>query len=151
MRARPIALARGEITLGQLLRESDPDRTRLIGMTTWTGIITAASDWGLPSERKRVRPALPGSHEHVFHRTGIPRFVLLSDDIRHVFDDARLERAIGVIYRPETERQSHYFDVFIADQFDAVIHSDETRAIEPLERRSDMPRGELPETYPSGV
>jgi erythromycin esterase-like protein len=63
----------------------------------------------------------------------------------------RLERAIGVIYRPETERLSHYFEAEIGEQFDAVLHIDETTAVEPLERTSEWDEGELPETYPWGV
>jgi erythromycin esterase-like protein len=77
----------------------------------------------------------------------VPRFLLDPE----AFKERRLERAIGVIYRPETERISHYFEASLANQFDAVIHVDETRAVEPLERTSGWERGELPETYPWGV
>ena len=101
-----------------------------------------------------MRPALPGSIEHHFHKTGIERFLLLIKKGSGAFDALReplLERAIGVIYRPETERQSHYLHAKVAEQFDAVIHFDETRAVEPLERKPDVRAGEVDETYPSGL
>ena len=98
------------------------DDCLLVGFTTDHGTVTAASEWGGPAERKRVRPALP-----------------------------RLERAIGVIYRPDTERQSHWFVAHMPQQFDAVVHIDETSAVEPLERTALWDRGEAPETYPTGL
>jgi erythromycin esterase-like protein len=137
----------GELNVGQLVRERHPRDALLVGFTTYTGTVTAASDWGGPAERKHVRPALPGSWEELFHERGAPRFVLDSASLR----GRRLERAIGVVYRPETERISHYFHARLADQFDIVIHIDETSALEPLERTSEWVAGELPETYPWGV
>jgi erythromycin esterase-like protein len=116
--------------------------------------VTAASDWDEPAERKRVRSALPGSYEHLFHQTGVPNFLLMLDDLGDAaggLHEQRLQRAIGVIYRPQTERQSHYFHVTLPDQLDAIIHLDETRALEPLERTGTWEAGELPETYPSGL
>jgi erythromycin esterase-like protein len=115
--------------------------------------VTAASDWGGAAERKLVRPALPGSYEDLLHDSPQPQFWLDTTDprVRDALTAPRLERAIGVIYRPETERQSHYFGARLADQFDAVIHCDDTHALEPLERTSRWDRGEPPETYPSGV
>jgi len=90
--------------------------------------------------------------EDLFHHVRDKEFLLRFD---HLEDDvmrtARLERAIGVVYRPQTERQSHYFRARVADQFDAVIHIDETRAVEPLERTGRWERGEAPETYPFAV
>lgn len=145
---------RDEITIGHLCRERHPDETVLVGFTTYDGTVTAASDWGANAERKLVRPGLAGSYEALFHRTGVPSFLLLLDDLGEAtaaLHEARLERAIGVIYRPQTERWSHYFDVRLADQLDAVIHIDRTRALEPLERTSQWERGELPETYPTGL
>jgi erythromycin esterase-like protein/predicted phosphoribosyltransferase len=145
---------RGEINLGQLVRERYPNACRLLGFTTYAGTVTAADDWGGPAERKRVRPALPGSVEELFHEAGEKEFMLRFDlptSATEALRAARLERAIGVIYRPETERQSHYFRARVADQFDAVIHIDETRALEPLERTARWERGEVPETYPSAV
>ena len=100
------------------------------------------------------RPALPRSYEMLFHRTGVPSFLLMLDNLGEAtaaLHEPRLERAIGVVYRPQTERASHYFDVRLADQLDAVIHVDRTRALEPLERTTVWERGELPETYPTGL
>jgi erythromycin esterase-like protein len=125
-----------------------------VGFTTYHGTVTASSDWGGKAERKRVRPALDGSIESLFHETEIERFLLPMREagrLKNALRAPRLQRAIGVIYRPETERQSHYFHARLADQFDAVIHIDETRAVEPLERTSLWDTGELPETYPSGL
>jgi erythromycin esterase-like protein len=118
--------------------------------------VSAASDWDGHVERKRVRPALPGSYEELFHACGIPNFFL---DLRAptagrtALDTPRLERAIGVIYRPETERLSHYFGTRLTQQFDAVLHYDHTRAVEPLESTPVWLKGEaeLPETYPSAL
>jgi erythromycin esterase-like protein len=142
----------GELNLGQLVRERYGDRSYLIGATTHVGTVTAASDWDEPVERKRVRPSLAGSYERLFHDTGLARFVLLLRDpaVRELLCEPRLERAIGVIYRPETERMSHYFDARLPDQFDAVIHIDETRALEPLESWA-IQDADLPETYPSAL
>jgi erythromycin esterase-like protein len=145
---------RGELDIGQLARERWGDATRLIGFTTHHGSVTAASDWGAASERKLVRPALRGSFEAAFHAAGIERFLVDlrgNDELAAALRPPRLERAIGVIYRPESERMSHYFQARLADQFDAVIHFDETRALEPLERSVEWERGETAETYPFGV
>ena len=145
--------ARGELNVGQLARQRYAEECALIGFSTFDGSVTAASDWGGDAERKRVRPALAGSHEALLHEVATPGFwVRTADPAAHrALEASRLERAIGVVYRPETERQSHYFDARLADQFDAVIHLDRTRAIEPLERTSLWDRGEPPETYPSGL
>lgn len=146
--------ARGELNLGQLMRERHPGDCRLIGFTTYTGTVTAADDWGAPAERKQVRPALAGSVEELFHEVGQKEFMVAVGGglvAAEALRAARLERAIGVIYRPHTERQSHYFRSRVADQFDAVIHIDETRALEPLERTARWDAGELPETYPHAV
>jgi erythromycin esterase-like protein/predicted phosphoribosyltransferase len=137
----------GQLNVGQLVRERHGDAALLVGFTTYTGTVTAASDWGGPAERKHVRRALPGSWEELFHDEGTPAFLLDA----HGVHGRRLERAIGVVYRPETERISHYFHARLADQFDAVVHFDETHAVEPLERTSEWETGELPETYPSGL
>jgi len=143
----------GELNVGQLIRERFRDDAMLIGFTTHHGTVTAASDWGAPAQRKNVRPALRGSYEELFHQTGLPRFWI---DLRGagqigVLQQRRIERAIGVIYRPESERLSHYFHARLPEQFDAVIHIDETRAVEPLERTSVWDSSELPETYPFKV
>lgn len=142
----------GQLTLGQLVRERYRDDCRLIGFSTYTGTVTAASDWGGVAERKMVRPALPGSIEELFHETGKPAFAVSSDGAaRAALDVVRLGRAIGVIYLPATERQSHYFHVRPADQFDAMIHIENTQALEPLEVTSQWVAGETPETYPTGL
>jgi erythromycin esterase-like protein/predicted phosphoribosyltransferase len=146
--------SRGELNVGQLVRERHPGQCRLIGFTTYTGTVTAADDWGDPADRKVVRPAMPNSVEELFHQVGSKEFLVWFDvapPAAEVLRSARLERAIGVIYRPETERQSHYFHARVADQLDAVIHIDETRALEPLERTARWERGEAPETYPFAV
>jgi erythromycin esterase-like protein len=143
----------GEVNVGQLMRERFRSEAVLIGFSTHHGTVTAASDWGAATERKNVRPALRGSYEELFHETGLPRFWI---DLRGagrigVLQQRRIERAIGVIYRPESERLSHYFHARLPEQFDAIIHIDETRAVEPLERTSIWEEGELPETYPFNV
>jgi len=143
----------GELNIGQLARERHPGEARLIGFSTYHGTVTAASDWGGPAERKRIRPALPGSYEELFHQAGTPAFLLVLRDLGEAgaLREPRLQRAIGVIYLPETERASHYFHARLPEQFDAILHIDKTRALEPLERTSEWERGELPETYPVGV
>jgi erythromycin esterase-like protein len=144
---------RGELTIGELTRRSYGAQSALIGFTTFAGTVSAASDWGAPVERKVVRPALAGSYEHLFHELGIDRFALTFEEpeLREACRGPLLERAIGVIYRPETERRSHYFWAELPKQFDAVIHVDHTRAVEPLERSALWETGEVAETYPSGL
>ena len=145
---------RGELNIGQLVRQAFPYQSKLIGFTTYTGTVTAASGWHLPAERKQVRPGMDGSYEQLFHQVGIPNFWLdLTQDNPAVaaLKEPRLERAIGVVYLPETERQSHYFKADLAGQFDAVLHFDMTRAVEPLERSAEWARDEAPETYPAGL
>jgi erythromycin esterase-like protein len=145
---------RGEFNVGQLARERYGSESLLIGCTTYDGTVTAASDWDGPAERKRVREALPGSYEAVFHEALPSAFFLplmRGSEAAEVLQEPRLERAIGVIYRPDTERISHYLYARLPQQFDAVAHFDRTRAVEPLERTAEWDRGELPETYPVGV
>ena len=145
---------RGELNVGQLAREKYAGEAVLVGFTTHHGTVTAASDWGKPAERKRVRPALAGSCEALFHAVRRDRFLMIlndSDAMVQQLSVTRLERAIGVIYRPETERQSHYFRARLAEQFDAVLHFDETRALKPLETTETWETGELPETFPFAV
>ena len=153
--ARATAMGqRGELNVGHLVREKYGREAVLIGFTTFHGTVTAASDWDGVAERKRVRPALAGSFEALFHSTLPSRFLLAWRDNRALSEalhGPRLERAIGVIYRPETERASHYFQARLSDQFDAVLHFDETRAVEPLECTAQWEAGELPETFPFAV
>lgn len=143
----------GEWNVGQLVREEHGRDAVLVGFTTNDGTVTAASNWDAPAERKTVRPALPGSYESLFHGLGEERFlVILRDNERAAcLRKPLLERAIGVIYRPDTERTSHYFQAVLPAQFDAVLHFDRTRAVEPLERTAAWDRGEVPETFPSGI
>jgi erythromycin esterase-like protein len=146
--------ASGELNLGQLVRERFGALAQLVGFTTYSGSVIAATDWGEPGRARRVRPALAGSFEELFHDTGVPRFLLpirVGSPVEDVLSQQRLERAIGVIYRPETERWSHYFHARMAAQFDAVIHFDQTRAVQPLEREAAWDPSEIAETFPSGV
>ncbi|MEX3971274.1 erythromycin esterase family protein [Paraburkholderia caribensis] len=125
---------RGEWNLGQIVRENAHDRAVLVGFTTYTGHVSAASQWDGEVEQKWVRPALADSWEHLFHTTGYDRFFLpMQDESSRALDELLLERAIGVLYLPQTERQSHYFEASLASQFDALFHLDETSALEPLE------------------
>jgi erythromycin esterase-like protein len=147
--------AQGQFNVGQLVRERwGEDQAFLLGFTTHTGGVTAASNWDGPAERKRVRPSLPDSYERVFHEAGLEKFLLLLNQqspARRLLQEPRLERAIGVIYRPETERLSHYFEARLPEQFDAVIHFDVTSAVQPLEEFPALQSAEVPETYPTGV
>jgi erythromycin esterase-like protein len=145
---------RGEMNIGQLMRERHGADVVTVGFTTSAGTVTAASDWGSPAERKRVRRPHPNSLEALLQRTGIPAFLLCplgTGDSGRALREPLLERAIGVIYRPRTERQSHLFLASAARQFDALVHIDRTRAVEPLERGDVWVHGEPPETYPTAV
>ena len=142
--------------VGQLVRERHGREAVLVGFSTYTGTVTAASDWGAPLERKRVRPALQDSYEALFHQAGLSNFLLPSHNdskAANALHGPRLERAIGVIYLPKSERISHYFQARLPEQFDAVLHFDETLAIEPLDRTTQWEVGEteIPETYPSAL
>jgi erythromycin esterase-like protein len=145
----------GELNLGQLVRHRHENASLLVGFSTYTGTVTAANDWGEPARRMAVRRALPESFEALFHETEEPDFVLdlrEGGDAARALDEVRLERAIGVIYRPETERWSHYFRADLAEQFDLVLHYDRTRALHPLDETAGWVTGEdLPETYPEGI
>jgi erythromycin esterase-like protein len=142
----------GELNLGQLVREKYGPKSFLVGFTTHAGSVTAASNWDEPAQRKRVRPSITASYERLFHDTGLDRCLLLLRDeaLRQALQGERLERAIGVIYRPESERLSHYFRARLPEQFDAVLHIDQTTALEPLERWAHD-EVDLPETYPTGI
>jgi len=145
----------GELNVGQLCRETYGDRAYIVGFGTDHGTVAAASSWDQPMQRMQVRPGMPGSYEHLFHETEIPAFVLhLRDPRRRAVRDEllqpRLERAIGVVYRPETERQSHYFLATMPLQFDELVWFDESRAVVPLPTPT-VRAGELPDTYPFGL
>ncbi len=151
--ARATELGRaGEWNVGQLVRTTWGRDCFSVGFTTDHGRVSAASDWGGPVERKHVRPALAGSVESLLHDAPVDDFVVrLGPDTPPALRATRLERAIGVIYRPETERSSHWFHAEVASQFDALIHLDQTSAVRPLERTLLWDQGELPETFPSGL
>ncbi|HEU4328521.1 MAG TPA: erythromycin esterase family protein [Roseiflexaceae bacterium] len=143
---------RGELNVGQLVRQRFGKEAALVGFSTYSGTVTAADDWDMPHRRKHVRPALEESYEALFHQVGLPAFLL---DLRggpaaEALRAPRLERAIGVIYRPQTERASHYFYARLADQFDALLHFDQTSALMPLERSVGEPSDEPAETFPFG-
>ena len=144
---------RGEVNVGQLVRERYGRDVFSIGFSTYDGTVTAASDWDAPAERKRVRPGLAGSYERTFHESGRDRFWLdLGDrDVATALRGALLQRAIGVIYRPDTERWSHYFHARLPEQFDAMIHLDNTTALTPLDCTAGWDEGEPPETWPTGI
>jgi erythromycin esterase-like protein len=146
----------GQLTLGKIIRQRHPNESALVGFTTFHGTVIAAHDWDEPPDRKIVRPALDGSWEQLFHDAVMPRFYMTSEDMQRVIGEGveRLERAIGVVYRPESERQSHYFSARLAEQFDLVIHVDATRGVEPIDPAdvAETPtEADLPETYPTGV
>jgi erythromycin esterase-like protein len=143
----------GEINLGQLARERYQKDVRLIGLTTHAGSVTAAADWDAPTHHMRVQPSLPASYEALFHTLGLERFMLTFEDeaVCEALTIPRLERAIGVVYRPETERVSHYFTAQLCRQFDMVLHFDRTHALEPLETWANISAPDLAETYPTGL
>ena len=144
----------GEWNVGELARKAYGADTCLVGFSTYDGRVTAASEWDGPAEHKHVRPGLPGSYEQVLHSTGLGNFYLPLRDpgpARDALMEGRLERAIGVLYIPRTERQSHYFMAQLPRQFDAVIHIDRTTAVEPLDPTSGWHSNEPPETYPQGL
>lgn len=144
--------ARGELNLGQLAGERFGDACCAIGMTTHDGEVTAAHEWEEPAALRTVRASLPGSYERLLHDTGLGVFMLRlsTSELARALAGPRPERAIGVLYRPETERASHYFSARLPEQFDVLVHVDRTRALEPLEKwgRHEV---DLPETYPTGV
>jgi erythromycin esterase-like protein len=125
----------GELNLGQLMRERYGSQCFSVGFTTATGEVTAASAWDREAERKRINPPLAGSIEALLQETGLGRFALILRNNQVLAEalGARLERAIGVIYAPATERHSHYFHARVAEQFDALVHLDRTAALEPLD------------------
>jgi protein-L-isoaspartate(D-aspartate) O-methyltransferase len=146
--------ARGEHNVGQLSRRAFGSSAYLVGFGTDHGTVAAASDWDGPMERKRVREAHPESYERLCHDTGVPAFLLplrcaAREEVREELTPPRLERAIGVIYRPETELQSHYFEASLPRQFDEYCWFDETRAVAQL--AAPVPGADLPDTWPFGL
>jgi erythromycin esterase-like protein len=144
----------GELNVGQLTRERYGRDAFLVGFMTYEGQVSAASDWDGPVERKVLRPALEGSCEALFHGLSMPAFTVLPGDDGHLPDvlrRERLERAVGVVYRPDTERRSHWFRAHVAGQFNAVVHVDRTHAVEPLERSARWHGPDAPDTFPFAV
>ncbi|QJD60353.1 erythromycin esterase family protein [Pseudomonas sp. gcc21] len=144
----------GEFNIGQLAREKYGSEALLVGFTTATGEVTAASDWDAPAECKQVRPPLAGSYEQLFQKASPTNFLLdlrESNALTDALSESRLHRAIGVIYRPETERQSHYFHSRLPEQYDFVLHFDETHALQALADGATAPGLEPDDTYPSGL
>jgi protein-L-isoaspartate(D-aspartate) O-methyltransferase len=151
-RATEMGNVRGEHNIGQLIRERLGDGVALIGFGTHTGTVTCATNWDGHSETKRVLPSRRDSHERLCHDAALPRFLLdlaTHETVRRCLSEPRLERFIGVIYRPETERWSHYSDAVLHRQFDAYVWFDETRALTPL-ADEHLP-GHVPDTYPFGL
>lgn len=149
-----MGIVREELNIGQLCRERFGDEAALIGLGTHTGTVAAASDWDGDMEIKRVRPSHSESYERLCHDADVPRFLLdLAKDrhpaLRHRLLEPRLERFIGVIYRPETELMSHYADASLPQQFDAYVWFDETGAVTPLGPEHAKPG--VPDTYPFGL
>jgi len=143
---------RQELNIGQLCRERFGDQAALIGFGTDSGTVAAASDWDDPVKIMRVRPSHADSYERLCHESGVPRFLLDFDRdkaVRHRLLEHRLERFIGVIYRPETELRSHYADASLVRQFDAFVWFDKTTAVTPL--GPEHVRKDVPETYPFGL
>ena len=144
----------GQWNLGQLLRQRYGQEVFIVGMSTYSGTVTAARDWDEPAQRRQVRPGWAGSWEDLLHQAEVDRFIVLlrgNEALQKLASAARLQRAIGVVYRPETERQSHYVMARLAQQFDALLHIDHSHALEPLDKGPAWVNGEVPETYPSGL
>ncbi len=148
-----MGMVRGELNIGQLCRKQFGEAAVLIGFGTHGGTVACASDWDGPLEVKAIRPSLPGSYERLAHESGVPRFLLdlrkgIHEPLRRELREPRLERFIGVIYRPETERLSHYSGASLPRQFDAYVWFDETGPVDAL------PTGQMPgvdDTYPFGL
>jgi erythromycin esterase-like protein len=153
-----MGMHRDEINIGQLTKEKFGREARLIGFGTHSGTVAAADDWNEPMQIKRVRPSLPDSYERMAHDSGIDRFLLdlregeREERLANELMEPRLERFIGVIYRPETERWSHYSEAIVPKQFDGYVWFDQTEAVTPLpaELRPGEARS-LDETYPFGL
>ncbi|MXP40449.1 protein-L-isoaspartate(D-aspartate) O-methyltransferase [Altererythrobacter soli] len=152
--ATEMGRVRGEHNIGQLVRERWGDQAALIGFGTHTGTVTAATDWDGDHETKRVLPSRSDSYERACHDSGVERFLLdltpgLHEGLRRRLAEPRLERFIGVIYRPETERWSHYSEAILSEQFEAFVWFDETTALRPL--TAHEPHEGVPDTFPFGI
>ena len=142
-----------EVNLGQLVRERFSTSCFSLGFSTALGTVTAASYWDGSAEYKNIIQPIEGSYEQLFHSLELKNFILnlkADNELSHLLNVSRLQRAIGVIYRPETERASHYFFTRLPYQFDVLIHLDKTSYLEFLEDKASNNQGELPDTYPEG-
>jgi erythromycin esterase-like protein len=148
---------RGELNIGQLIKERFDAKARLIGFGTHTGTVAAADDWDQPMQVKAVNPSMPESYERMAHDSRLQRFLLdlraeeIGREIRERLMEPRLQRFIGVIYRPDTELASHYFGASLAQQFDEYIWFDETTAVHPLPDVAPSRSADVPDTYPFGL
>jgi protein-L-isoaspartate(D-aspartate) O-methyltransferase len=145
--------ARGELNVGLLARRAYGDSAFLVGFGTHEGVVAAATDWGGPMERKTIRPSHPDSYERFCHDATVPAFLLhlrepVRAEVRDELAEPRLERAIGVIYRPETELQSHYFQASLPHQFDEYVWFDRTSPVRPIAAHEVAG---VPDTYPFGL
>jgi len=148
-----MGVERDELNIGQLCRERFGVDAALIGFGTHAGTVACADDWDAPMKVKHVNPSLEASYERLAHDAGVPRFLLdlrdgVHDPLRYRLLAPRLERFIGVIYRPETERWSHYVSCSLPQQFDGYVWFDESCAVTPLATKA---RKGAEETYPSGL
>ena len=144
---------RGELNIGQLVKQKYGEQAFLLGFTTYTGTVVAADEWGGPAKIKQITPALNNSWENLFHNIPTEQFSLFfNEKVKNIFESIppKLQRAIGVIYKPETERYSHYFYSLLSSQFDGVIHIDTTSALRPIDTLSQKVE-EAPETYPTSL
>jgi erythromycin esterase-like protein len=147
-----MGMVREEVNIGQLCRQRFGEDAALIGFGTHSGTVAAATDWGGDMEIKRVLPSRPDSYEQLCHASDMPRFLLdlkRHETLRDELLKPRLERFIGVVYRPETELASHYAQASLPQQFDAFVWFDQTTALTPL--GSQHAKSGAPDTYPFGV
>lgn len=146
---------RGEFNIGQLVKAKHGALSYALGFSTAVGTVTAASDWGGSAECKNIRPPLKDSYELLFSEANYPAFFLLLGAAAETSEapplTSKLHRAIGVIYKPETERQSHYFYSILSKQYDGIIHINETHAVRPLDIAEKWLENEMPEAFPSGL
>jgi erythromycin esterase-like protein len=123
-----------QLSLGQLMRERHGEReVVIIGLSTHAGTVTAASEWDGPAEPTQLRPSLPGSWERALHEVGLPRGFVISDQAGDALDEVRLTRSVGAVYRPQTERESHYVAGRLGRQYDVILHYDQTRAVQGID------------------
>ncbi|KAK9805590.1 hypothetical protein WJX72_006608 [[Myrmecia] bisecta] len=163
-RASDMGRSRGEVNVGQIMRQEYGNEAYNIGFLTHRGSVAAADEWDQPVRRKTLRPSMEGSYERLMHDTGLPSLALdirnAAPELNEALKGPKLQRFVGVIYLPKTERQSHYSRSWLPEQYDMVVHVDKTKALHPLETETSWDKGEglegeefrePPETYPFGV